>query len=278
MQNFSRFILVQILFCISLITSAQIRTSDKIRPQWLKQQPIPTNASFTYEIVNSVSSSLDGAREKCLAQLISGSGLENGIVAVSDYTTDENLSQTWINGKLEERLDYSAKTTTKAESRAVSLHVKEVAEYWTYDGAGNYYLSKLYAKSRLNSTPSFDNIYLTEKYGARGLWRSMIVPGWGQMHKGSYAKGGIIMGGTVALAGGIIFTESMRQSCITQINQTHSSTAIKQLAANMTNWAIGRNICIGAIAALYAYNLVDAIVAPGARRVVVTPGYMSFSF
>lgn len=278
MRRFLLFLSVQMLLCVTMVTSAQIRSSEKMRPQWLKQPPVPTNASFTYEIVNSVSSTLDGAREKCLSQLISGSGLESGIVAVSNYTTDENLSQTWINGKLEERLDYSSRTVTKAESRAVSLHVKEVAEYWTYDAMGNYYLSKLYAKSRLNSTPSFDEVYLTEKYGARGLWRSMIVPGWGQMHKGSYVKGGIMLGGTVVLAGGIIFTESMRKSCYTQIGQTHSSTAIKQLSANAANWAIGRNICIGAAAALYVYNLVDAIVAPGARRVVVTPGYMAVRF
>ena len=70
----------------------------------------------------------------------------------------------------------------------------------------------------------------------------------------------------------------MRQTCLAQISQTHSSTVIKQLYANMSNWAIGRNVCIGAAAALYAYNIVDAIVAPGARRVVVTPGYMAVRF
>ena len=278
MRRFLHVIIMQMLLCVSIAASAQMKSSDKLRPQWMKHPPVPTNLTFTYETVYSEAATLDGAREKSLSELISGTGLESGVVAVSNYTTDEDLSQTWINGKLSERLDYTAKTQTKAESKAVSLHIKEVAEYWERDVYGNYCLTKLYAKSKVNATPVFDDLYLTSKYGGHGLWRSMIVPGWGQMYKGSYAKGGVFLGGTVALAGGVIFTESMRRSCMTQMSQTHSSTVIKQLSANMTNWAIGRNICIGALAALYVYNVVDAVVAPGARRIVVTPGYMAVRF
>lgn len=278
MHRVFRVIIMQMLLCFSIAASAQMKSSDTFRPQWMKHPPVPTNMTFTYETVYSEASTLDGARAKSLSSLISGTGLESGIVAVSNYTTDENLSQTWVNGKLSERLDYMSNTQTKAESKAVSLHVKEVAEYWEHDAYGNYCLTKLYAKSKVNSAPVFDDLYLTSKYGGHGLWRSMLVPGWGQMHKGAYVKGGLMLGGTVALAGGIILTESMRRSCYTQIGQTHSATAIKQLSANMTNWSICRNVCIGAAAALYVYNLVDAVVAPGARRVVVTPGYMTVRF
>lgn len=35
------------------------------------------------------------------------------------------------------------------------------------------------------------------------------------------------------------------------------------------SWETGRNICIGAAAALYVYNIIDAFVSDGAKRVLV---------
>ena len=43
------------------------------------------------------------------------------------------------------------------------------------------------------------------------------------------------------------------------------------------NWESGRNICIGAAAALYVYNLIDAVAAKGARRVTVRKVCQSLS-
>lgn len=44
---------------------------------------------------------------------------------------------------------------------------------------------------------------------------------------------------------------------------------LKEYNTKADNCENARNICIGAAAALYVYNLIDAIVAPGARRVIV---------
>ena len=47
-----------------------------------------------------------------------------------------------------------------------------------------------------------------------------------------------------------------------------------------SNWETGRNICIGAAAAIWIYNMIDAAVAKGARRVEVKPagrGYVSLT-
>ena len=120
-----------------------------------------------------------------------------------------------------------------------------------------------------NTTPRFDDVRLTTNYGARGLWRSAIVPGWGQFYKGSYVKGGLILGGSVLLAGGIIYTENMRQDYMNKIAKTHNTGNIRSYKNSADNFAMGRNICIGTLAALYVYNVVDAIVAPGARRVIM---------
>ena len=196
------------LFLLGETASAQYRSSEKIKPQWLHKLPKPSNSSFMYETVSASASSLDNAREKCLAELIANSGLKNGVVAISDNKSSERLSQIWNNGKLTERVEYDSHTSTHAQYDAIKLHVENIAEYWERDRSGNYYLTKLYAKSELGKAPLFDNIELTTRYGARGLWRSAIIPGWGQFHKGANLKGGLILGGCAALAAGIVFTES----------------------------------------------------------------------
>ncbi|MDE6702489.1 MAG: hypothetical protein K2K00_02295 [Muribaculaceae bacterium] len=257
------------LLLFTAAASAQNAASDNIKPQWIHKQPEPTNSTFRYEVVYATGSSLENARNKCLSELISSSGLTNGVVVSSDYKSNETLSQKWNNGKLTERVDYDANTSTTAKSKENEIFVENIDEYWTRDKAGTYYLTKLYAKSELGVPPLFDNVELTTKYGAHGLWRSAIVPGWGQFYKGSYLKGGLILGGTVALVGGIIFTENQRADYVNKISKTHSAEIKKSYATKRDHFATGRNICIGAAAALYVYNLIDAIVAPGARRVVV---------
>lgn len=249
--------------------AAQNRSSEKIKPQWLHKLPKPSNPSFMYETVSASASTLDAAREKCLAELIAGSGLKNGVVAVSTNRSSERLSQVWQNGKLSEQVVYDSHTSTQMQSEAVKLHIENIAEYWVRERSGDYYLTRLYAKSELGRAPLFDQVELTTRYGARGLWRSAIVPGWGQFHKGSHLKGGLILGGCAVLAGGIVFTDSQRSDYVRKIMRTHNQQLINSYSTRRDHFAAARNICIGAVAALYVYNLIDAIAAPGARRIVV---------
>ena len=248
---------------------AQPRASEPLRPRWVQKLPKPTNPTFTYEVKSAFAPTLDAAREKCLAELIAGSGLKNGVVTVSGYQSKERLSQVWENGKLTERVDYDSHTTTQAQGNEVKLYVEDIAEYWERDKSGDYYLTKLYAKSELGKAPLFDNVELTTRYGARGLWRSAIIPGWGQFYKGSNLKGGLFLGGTALLAGGVVFTENQRSDYRRKIMRTHDVGLINSYSTKADHFATARNICIGAAAALYLYNLIDAVVAPGARRIVV---------
>ena len=264
-----KILVLLMLSFFSMTASAQYKSSERLRPKWLQKQPAPTNPTFRYETVSAAASSLDAARGKCLSELIASSGLANGIVAVSDYRTKEHISQVWNNGKLTERIEHDGTTSTSATSGETKLSVQNIAEYWTRDRSGMYYMTKLYAKSELNTVPLFDNVELTTKYGARGLWRSAIIPGWGQFHKGANLKGGLILGGAAVLAAGIVFTENQRTDYVRRINQIHDVNLMRSYQTKRDHFATARNICIGAAAALYVYNLIDAIATPGAQRIVV---------
>ena len=115
--------------------------------------------------------------------------------------------------------------------------------------------------------PDFDRLSFTRKYGARGLWRSMIIPGWGQLYKGSTVKGLCILGGEVLLATGIIVTERQRSSYVKKMKE--QPRFYKTYNTKADNWQNVRNGIICAAAAVYVYNLVDAIVADGAKRTIV---------
>lgn len=262
------YIFIPFIYCIE--AEAKSPSSEKPRPQWLHKLPKPSNPSFTYETTSATAESLDIAREKCLAELIIGSGLQNGIVAISTNNSSEKLSQVWQNGKLSEHVSYDSHTSTQTHYDAVKLHVKNIAEYWTINEEGYYFLTKLYARSTMETTPVFDDTELTTRYGARGLWRSAIIPGWGQFYKGAHLKGGLILGGCAVFAGGAVFMENQRADYVRKISRTHNNELINKYATKQDHFAAARNICIGTAVAIYIYNLIDAIAAPGARRIITS--------
>lgn len=155
------------------------------------------------------------------------------------------------------------------QSEVSKLYVEVVDEFWEMDRAGNYVLSRLYAVSASDVPPLFDNLSLTTNYGARAMWKSLIIPGWGQFSKGQKLKGGMILGGTALLVGGIVATENMRADYRRRVNETHDVAQRRDYIRRVDRFSTARNVCIGAVGALYVYNLVDAIVSQGARRVVV---------
>ncbi len=110
----------------TMTASAQYKSSERLRPKWLQKQPSPTNPTFRYETIAASASSLDAARGKCLSELISSSGLTNGIVAVSDYQIKEHISQIWNNGKLTEQIEQDGTTSTSATSGEMKLYVQNI--------------------------------------------------------------------------------------------------------------------------------------------------------
>lgn len=267
MTRYYAVIAILLLLMPGLSLSARPRASEKIKPRWIHDLPQLAGTTYSYEIVTSSGSSLEDARQKSLAEIISDAGLRNGVVVVSDYHSKESTQQRWINGKLQEQIDFSSCTLSEAKGNEVKLFVESVAEYWECDAHGKYYMTRLYARSE--SSPVFDDVEISTRYGLKGLWRSLIIPGWGQFHKGSTLKGGLILGGSAAIAAGIIATEQQRLQYTRKITLTHNELAKRTYATRADNLATGRNICIGALAALYVYNLIDALVAPGASYIIV---------
>lgn len=264
------FFLAFILLVCFLNGAAQ--KSSNTKPRWVGNTPKSSETEYYFiEVFSDVSSSLTAARA-AVKQEIASNVERTDKVSVKEIFDDKSVQNydALNNSSMTSTDSYQLQLNIEGSSRPIKT--RRIDEYWnTVDRGGTKVLDyhALYAVERNGANADFSNILSVSSYGTTALWRSAIAPGWGQLYKGSSLKGGLIIGGTVAFIGGIIYTENMRQDYMNKIKKTHNTDNIRTYKTRADNFAMGRNICIGGLAALYVYNIVDAIVAPGARRIVV---------
>lgn len=109
--------------------------------------------------------------------------------------------------------------------------------------------------------PKEENLaYKYDRVGAS--LSSMVVPGLGQMvFKNSHTKGALILVGQAASIGGIFLCHSQSNKWRNQSNMAISASDKINFMRTSDNWANARNICIGAAAAIWIYNMTDVLFA-----------------
>lgn len=218
---------------------------------------------------------LSTARMHSQKELVRGIEREFNI-QISDKL--ESQSTTDFNGDKSEFSGKDIYSLNIESSDNVSIYYEKVDEYYQIEKVGGHSIFRLYvlyAVAKPNvKRPQFDDFTISNRYGASAIARS-IVPGWAQIYKGSPTKGYCIMGATVAGVAGIVVCENLRSSYIRKISEQPKNALYYSQQAD--NWENGRNIAIGATAAIYVYNIIDAIAAKGAKRVIVKKRNTSYS-
>ena len=248
--------------------------SDKVKPQWMKHTPAARTYGVCYVPVTVYSTDLQSASTLALNELTKYLPRNWNVTTVTDVERESYMEREGANTIGANKRTQTYRLYVRNEGEPVTIRCKEVDTYWEEVRIGGNDQLKhtiLYQVIAPNSPADFETTYTTTQYGTHGLWRSMIVPGWGQFYKGSKAKGAMFLGGTVALAGGVVYCQSRITNSRNLAAQTYNPEHLRIYSRRISNFSTARNVCIGATAALYVWNLVDAIVAPGARRVVVKP-------
>lgn len=262
------FILLLLCYC-SYRAQAQI-VSDKMRPRWITSS-LPENISPSYTFISAsgAGGSLEEARLRTFGNLTTKLEHERGI-KVSSSVKVKSSSQR-IGGRRSQQSSQTFQMECTEDGKNITLNTRVIDEYWEREKNGSYTCYILYtvADNNFSGGSYDDDIRLTTSYGAKGFFMSLI-PGVSQLYKGSKLKGGLILGGTAACAGMIIASESMRSSYVKKMQEKPVHKAFYNDKADL--WCNVRNGFIGAAAALYIYNLIDAAVAPGRRRVIVKKG------
>lgn len=259
-------IIISLLF-VSINCSYSQKTKD-LKPKWISETPQPKNSTYRFHITYiDNAESINGARILSKSELYRLVEKSESIKVIENYNTESHQSTTENN--ISERTDeiYSIKIISNGDE--VNLNYIKLDEYWQESyigGIRKLEFYTLYAVAKPGVVPLFDDVYFTDKYGISAMARS-IIPGWGQLYKGQKLKGACFMGGEIVLIGGIIVSENLRSSYVKKMKEQPKFFQTYNTKAD--NWENIRNVCIGAAAALYVYNLIDAIVSPGAKRIIV---------
>lgn len=179
-------------------------------------------------------------------------GDKSTLVTISEYGRSKETAQIRAFKKLEE------------EGRKLNEGYRIIEEYWEYtsDWAYGYFLVQI--SNELKCT-NWEYVEMrTTKYPFSGR---VFVPGMAQIHKGTKAKGGIIIGAEALGVAGIVTSFSMKATNEKLMYQDPKHMAAYDSRANM--WQNIGYGCIAFTAAVYIYNIIDGIVAPGKKHIQI---------
>ena len=259
------------LLLFSITQHACAKDSSGKKPQWVNNiQALNnkrTNHSYVFMQTYNTGKDLQQLIEGKLLSLVESIGQEYNIEHKEGDALIENNEGGAVNSSTANvRISYKIGTTTKVFS------ARFVDEYWEYiqqpNGIGSYQYHALYAVSANGQTPNFDEFSSSNSYGAAPALMS-IIPGLGQFYKGSTVKGICMLGGVAAFGIGALFCENQRADYKNKMKEQPKFAQTYNTKAN--NYETARNICLGAAAAVWVYNIIDAATAKGAKHIIVKP-------
>ena len=224
-----------------LLQGAYSQTTE--RPKWTDGYFEEVQNSYV-EVVSAVGYEPDNARKKAMQQVLERRSMASG--------TQATVSMKGNDVQVKSEHDLIAK------ARVVDEYVERIE-------AGQYRVYLLVQTAK-NPSLSFEPVTLSEKYPFSAR---VFVPGMAQIYKGGVGKGAIMIAGEVLMVGGIVAAECLRQNYAQQIAMTHNSTLKQHYAQNANICSITRNVCIAGAVAIYAWNVIDGIVAKGDKHIMI---------
>lgn len=235
------------------------------KPKWIGNTPQELNHTYKFVEVISTGSTIESARENAKEMLEDDTQLQEGIRIYRRTKDNTTIDKSRVNGgNLQETKKQHIEIETTVDGEQYQLQAVKVDEYPTTSN-GIITMHTLYMVA-LCEDPVFDRTYLTTSYGSTPIAMS-IVPGLGQWYKGSKTKGIAMFAAEAVAVAGIIVCDNQRASYVKKGKE--QPKFLKDYSSKADNWETSRNICIGVAAGIWVYNIIDAAVAKGARRVVV---------
>lgn len=248
-----------------LIALSMAVTTWAQEPKWVGNTPQELNNTYKFVEIVSTGNTLEAARQDAKSRLAEDTQLQEG-VRVYRRTNQQTVvdSERSSDGQLNETIRDRIHIDLTVDGEQYALQAVRVDEY-AERRSGLYTLHTLYMVA-VCKHPLFDRTYLTTSYGFAPVAMS-VIPGLGQWYKGSRVKGASMFLASAAAVAGIIVCDNQKASYVKL--GLENKNLMKEYNLKADRWETGRNICIGVAAGLWLYNIIDAAVAKGARRVVV---------
>lgn len=246
MRHFITFFLCLLFSCLSVMG----QQTSKDRPSW-------TNG-FREEYKNSYLKSFSAV----------GSTMEDARRQALQEVADERSRATGRQYSIRE----SNGVVTMSSSDELTVAAQVVDEWHEVLSNGACKVDLL-VQTKKNPMYTYEPVSVTNKYPFSAR---VFVPGMAQLYKGSTVKGVAFIAAEVVALGGIVAFEGLRSSYKSKVNTTKDAKKRQNYVDNANNMQNLRNGFIAGAAAIYAWNVVDGIVAKGKKHVEV--GHVAMHF
>lgn len=267
-------------FCLSFLMSATIQAAGNrsgAKPQWVSKGETTlnsqrTNQTYYFKVIQNTGPDLSTLRRGNTQSLAEYIGRRNQISGLEVTEASNSAGTSGVTTTERYQLEFKNAFSSDA------FYAVLVDEYWetiaTASGQSYQYYALYAVSADGNVRPVFDRFEVTRSYGAAPAVLS-VIPGVGQLVKGQKLKGALMLSGAAVGAGAIILCENRRAYNATRvIEQPKFARHYNQKADNCST---GRNIAVGATAALVVWSVIDAAATPGVTRIKVSPTH-TFSF
>jgi len=251
--------MILIFLTNSIFAQRIIDSSSKNKPSWLVKPPKGKYFKY-YSGMGSSQNSLGDAREQAIASVLSEVIMEGEIVVSSvirDFYQEKNS---------EIISDVSREILQKGTSTIIKGLSKE-EEYRQTKKIKNGLLYECWILMKMPKAEYIDyGIPVQKGYGFSPIWRSSIIPGWGQFHKGEPQKGWRFLISETVCVSSFFISNYFSQN----YNRKAENEREYDKRKFYNDWS-NRSYTIGTVSgivagAIYIYNVFDSVTAKGAKR------------
>ena len=247
-----RILSILILGCLNLTLLAQQK------PPFVRNELPCRNKNYRYKVAFGEGATSELAMKACH---------QNFFGKLPGFTEVEQRCMTEIMSKMESGTStYLDKFECVGGTKTMSKYVTEMLDSYEENKKGQYRVYGLYAfTDNKASFSNFERVDYTDNYGGGAIWRSALLPGWGQRYKGdSQFKALSFFVGTVAPIVFSLYAANQFNTFNTKSqSRAYSLSQRRNFADQANQWQnfqiIGLSVGIG----IYGFNLVDAITKPG---------------
>jgi hypothetical protein len=149
-----------------------------------------------------------------------------------------------------------------------------VASYWeqTDNGLTGYFLYQTPNNPSYQSS-DIEKVTSTSQYPFSAR---VFVPGWMQFYKGQKIKASTIIAGELLCIGGFAFAKTRKNYYAALIGSTNNPTLKQRYATNANTYNIVSYGFLAGALGVYAWNIIDGLVARGTPYVSVDGKMISF--
>ena len=265
--------MIKLIFTISLIIIFQkvfgqkiIDSSSPEKPVWLSDKP-KSNIYFYY-VGNADSDTLKKSKEIAISDVLKQ--LSNEGKFSIDVQSESTLKQKITTQNQKENISEAFNITAIVKSTNEKVSIKGLKieeEYWQLRQMQNGQIKYEYWILMKRPQKEYENNHIIDKqgYGLAPVWRSAIMPGWGQLYKKEKNKGFALLIGEGLLLSGVVVSHIMYSTNIEWANGTTDYKSRLNYIDNADYWFTTRNVCGVIAGVVWIYSIIDSMTSKGAK-------------